>query len=191
MRYTPSRSGEGQWSQASNEGHPREENEGGWQPRWQRPRSSWKRPPAVRPKLPSDTEGSFAGWDKGLNVYTNRVEYKIAVVGVWIDPVDAQKSWGNLRAAVAQQNRLRAAQNQAYGSWQEGYSREPHAEEGDKEAGDPTGRRASGQHSQPHQGGNGQRTEGVAPNRRWRTTNPTRRHNRGYPTRRRSGRASS
>ena len=70
---------------------------------------------------------------------------------MWLDPANAQNSWGNLRAAVAQQNKLRAAQNQDYSSWHEGYSREPRAEEGDKEAADPKGRRGYGQYSQPHQ----------------------------------------
>ena len=65
--------------------------------------------------FPPDQEGPFTGWKKRLNVYTNRVEYEIAIVEIWIDPTDAQKSWGNIRAAVQQYNRLRMLQNQDYG----------------------------------------------------------------------------
>ena len=62
-----------------------------------------------------------------MNIYTGCPEYMIAVVGIWIDPSNAQKSWDNLRAAVAQRQRERQeAQNQAQGaqgSWQGGYGK--------------------------------------------------------------------
>ena len=67
----------------------------------------WKRGPATHPRLSPDLEGPFLGWKKRLSIYTNRVEYEIAIVEIWIDPTDAQKSWGNIRAAVRQCNLAR------------------------------------------------------------------------------------
>ena len=81
--------------------------------------------------------GPVHGVGKRLNTLTRRVEYKIEIVGVWIDPASAQKSWDNLRAAVAQQNKLRAAQNKVYSSWQEGSTRESQEWDDDLGAGDP------------------------------------------------------
>ena len=60
--------------------------------------AQWQRTgPADHPTLPRGTEGPFAGWEKRRNIYTGAAEYKLAVVGIWIDPANAQKTWGNMR----------------------------------------------------------------------------------------------
>ena len=46
----------------------------------------WAKGPANHPRLSPDLEGPFAGWKKRLSVYTNRVEYEVAIVEIWIDP---------------------------------------------------------------------------------------------------------
>ena len=76
--------------------------------------------PADHPSLPRDTEGPLTGWETRHNIYIGSAEYKVEVVGIWIDPANSQKSWGNLRAAVAHKNRARQ-EAQAQSSWQGGY----------------------------------------------------------------------
>ena len=112
---SPHRQGEGQWYQTSDEWHRWEDSEGGGPQQWQRLGTEWTRPPEDHPSLPRGTEGPFTGWEKRHNIYTGSPDCKLELVGVWIDPANSQKSWGNLRAAVAHKNRERQ-EAQAQGS---------------------------------------------------------------------------
>ena len=101
-RYAPTKKREDQWTRQREDWQSREESDGGWPQQWQRQKGGGKKALAKRPQLPRDTEGPFTGWEKRMNLYTGCPGYKLAVVGIWIDPDNAQKSWDNMRVALYQ-----------------------------------------------------------------------------------------
>ena len=108
---------------------------------------------------------------------------------MWIDPANAQKTWDNLRAAVVQQIKLRAAPNKDYSSWQEGGNRESRDWDVGRAAGDPKRRQEQDMYKNTQQAGTGSaQRDGYQADADSHPT-PQGGHTSGHPTLRRSARA--
>ena len=137
--------------------------------------------------------GPAHGVGKRLNTLARRVEYKIEVVGVWIDTASAQKTWDNLRAAVAQQTKLRAAQKQDSSSWQEGSARDSQEWDDERGPGDATWQEDQSLAKNTQQAGKHSAQMGASTQSTWARTTPPppRGHATGHPALRRSARTLS